>query len=112
MTDVDQVRERLAQMRALSEAATPGPWEIKDMGDSTFTSENCKGWWWVWKAGVRHYAGVMEATGDSPDKPIGVAGITDGFHSETSIPQPAYSLDAEDQAKVDRARSRRRKVPR
>ena len=32
-----------------------------------------------------------------------------GFHADSSITHPTYTLDAEDQAKVDRARARRKR---
>lgn len=53
-------RDRLSAIAARAEAATPGPWEVYDMGDEVYTSENKRGWWWVWRAGEKFYAGVME----------------------------------------------------
>lgn len=49
----------LDRLEALSAAATPGPWTARNMGGDGFDSANQTGWWWVWKADVEHYAGVL-----------------------------------------------------
>jgi hypothetical protein len=77
MTLVEFLLARLAEDEAAALAATPGPWELRDLGDETFNSDDRAGWWWVWRKDVPHYAGVMEVDHADPEMPIGVAAITD-----------------------------------
>jgi len=76
--------DKLETQRA---ASTTGPWIVHDMGDSTYTSANNKGWWWIWQeSALPFYGGVMEV--DHRDdfgpggSPVGVASRTDNDDGE------------------------------
>jgi hypothetical protein len=70
------LRARWDEDEAAARAATPGPWIVKDVGDREFTSDDDKGWWWVWQeAALPHYGGVIQI--DHTPGAVGVASITD-----------------------------------
>jgi len=60
----------LSALRAIAEAATPGPWVTLDMGGPEYTSSNDEGWWWVWQESrLPYYGGVLEPERHTPDCP-------------------------------------------
>lgn len=99
MTLVEFLLAQIAEDEAAALAATPGPWESRDLSDAAFTSADNAGWWWVWRAGVPHYAGVIEVDHADPEMPIGMAAITDG---DRGAPERA---DAEHIARWNPARA-------
>lgn len=112
--NADDLNAALDVIEARAEVATQGPWAVHNMADDEYDSTNHAGWWWVWRAGVGHYAGVMEMDqhinwGDGvelpSDRQIGVAQITDNddgeqerrdaefiAHARTDVPTLARAL--------------------
>jgi hypothetical protein len=73
---VTYLRARLDEDEATASAASPGPWVVKDIGDHEFTSDDDKGWWWVWQeSALPYYGGVVQI--DHTPGAVGVASITD-----------------------------------
>jgi hypothetical protein len=69
-SDVDLIeflRARIDEDEAAARAATPGRWVARDLGDAEFTSDDGKGWWWVWREGIEHYAGVLKVDREDPE---------------------------------------------
>lgn len=109
MTDLD-----LDAIEARANAATEGPWECLDLSDADFDSKNERGWWWVWRAGIQHYAGVLNTRDRDEAGVIGEASITDSddgdqeradaefiAHARTDVPALVAEVRAE-RAKLEK----------
>ncbi len=65
--------DRIARIRERVDAATEGPWVIRDMSDTEYRGpEDGTGWWWVWQESrLPHYGGVAEIS-ESSDQDGGI----------------------------------------
>ncbi|MDH6282879.1 hypothetical protein [Prescottella agglutinans] len=84
MTSIDL--DKLEQVHA---KATPGEWAAYNMADDSFDTEDGEGWWWVWVAGRKDYAGVFRMDNGpsnkaAPDGEIAQARIAD---HDSGIPE-------------------------
>lgn len=90
------IEANLARIEATAREATPGPWSVFNMADGSYDTGDGGGWWWVWREGVEHYAGIAEINsvddfdGPPPSQPIAGAAITDGSRGEVERRDAAH----------------------
>lgn len=84
----------LDEIQARADAATDGPWVIRDISDHIYSPADDTGWWWVWQESkLPYYGGVFdpnERTDNGvPDGAVGQCAIDD---NETGVQEKADAV--------------------